>query len=210
MAWDPVCDRAFAYQDGDLDLVYAATPKGPRVADQCKENWLGVTPTGRIGMANGRGEFTGPIWWTLRPTGHSSSHIPTNWLPMRYLHGVGWEAGGYPRVLNPLTLPEAKGSPSSRFPNLYGMVTHMGIRNPPGFTPGNFQSTCTTQSPDQDRPSTTTVTWLVTQAYHFLPHLGWLSLLWTIPRTIRCLLDSVIQLHQLRMNVMTRYPHNQV
>ena len=61
-------------------------------------------------------------------------------------------------LLNPLTLPEAKGYPFSIFPNLYGMVTHMGIINPPGFTPGNCQSTCTTQSPDQHRPSTTTVT----------------------------------------------------
>ena len=47
----------------------------------------------------------------------------------------GYQPSGF---LNPLTLPEAKGYPSSRFPNLYGMVTHMGIRNPPGFTPGNF------------------------------------------------------------------------
>ena len=61
--------------------------------------------------------------------------------------------------LNPLTVPEeAKGYPFSRFPNLYGMVTHMGIRNPPRFTPGNFQNTCTTRSPDQHRHSTTIVT----------------------------------------------------
>ena len=60
--------------------------------------------------------------------------------------------------LNPLTLQEAKGYPSSRFPNLYGMATHMGIRNSPGFTPGNLQSTCTTRSPDQHFPSTITVT----------------------------------------------------
>ena len=59
--------------------------------------------------------------------------------------------------LNPLTLPEVKGYPSSRFPNLYGMVTHIGIRNHPGFTPGNYQSMCTTRSPDQHRPATTTV-----------------------------------------------------
>ena len=36
----------------------------------------------------------------------------------------GYQPSGF---LNPLTLPEAKGYPSSRFPNLYGMVTHMGI-----------------------------------------------------------------------------------
>ena len=57
-----------------------------------------------------------------------------------------------------LTLPDTKGYPSSRFPNLYGLVTHMGIRNPTGFTPGNVQGACTTRSPDQHRPSTTTVT----------------------------------------------------
>ena len=67
----------------------------------------------------------------------------------------GYQPSGF---LNPLTLPEAKGYPYSGFPNLYGMVTHMGILNPPGFTPGNFQSMCTTRSPDQHRHSTTTVT----------------------------------------------------
>ena len=67
----------------------------------------------------------------------------------------GYQPSGF---LNPLTLPEAKGYPSSRCPNLYGMVTHIGIRNPPGFTPGNSQSMCTTRSPDQHRPATTTVT----------------------------------------------------
>ena len=63
----------------------------------------------------------------------------------------GYQPSGF---LNPLTLPEAKGYPSSRFPNLYGMVTHMGIIYPPGFTPDN---TCTSRSPDQHRPITTTV-----------------------------------------------------
>ena len=29
--------------------------------------------------------------------------------------------------INPLTLPEAKGYPSSRFPNLYGMVTDLEL-----------------------------------------------------------------------------------
>ena len=67
----------------------------------------------------------------------------------------GYQPSGF---LNPLTLPEANGYPSSRFPNLYGIVTHMGIINPPGFTRGNFQSMCTSRSPDQHRPSTTTVT----------------------------------------------------
>ena len=67
----------------------------------------------------------------------------------------GYQPSGF---LYPLTLPEVKGYPSSRFPNLYGMVTHIGIRNPPGFTPGNSQSMCTTRSPDQHRPTTTTVT----------------------------------------------------
>ena len=95
----------------------------------------------------------------------------------------GYQPSGF---LNPLTLLEAKGYPSSRLPNLYGMATHMGIRNPPGFTLGNFQSTSTTRSPDQHCPSTTTVTmtshtnisvsatlWVVissldyTQTYHY-------------------------------------------
>ena len=66
----------------------------------------------------------------------------------------GYQPTGF---LNPLTVPETKGYPSSRFPNLYGMVTHMGIRNPPRFTPGNFQSTCTTRSPDQHRHSTNSI-----------------------------------------------------
>ena len=88
--------------------------------------------------------------------------------------------------LNPLTLPEAKGYLSSRVPNLDGMVTHMGIRNPPGFTPGN-QSMCTTRSPDHHSLSTTTVTMASHTGRSVSATLGVvkLSLLWTMPRTIR-------------------------
>ena len=61
--------------------------------------------------------------------------------------------------LNSMTLPKAKGYPSYRFPNLYGMVTHIEIlrdshqgifrvRAPPGHQ----------RSPDQHRRSTTIVT----------------------------------------------------
>ena len=41
--------------------------------------------------------------------------------------------------LNPLVLSEPKGNPSSSFPNLPGIVTHLGIRPPPGIPPGIFQ-----------------------------------------------------------------------
>ena len=112
---------------------------------------------------------------------HNSSHRPTSW-PMRNIHGVGYGAGGYPRVPTFwISQSIDKGYPSSRFPNLYGIGTHMGIINPPGFTPWNVHSTCTSRSPDQHRPPPQQWPWLVTQAYQFLPHFGLLSL----PRTIR-------------------------
>ena len=57
----------------------------------------------------------------------------------------GYQPSGF---LNPLTLPEAKGYPSPRVPNLYGMVTHMGIIYPPVFTPDNNQSMCTSLTKD--------------------------------------------------------------
>ena len=76
VAWDPVCNRAPDH-DGDLDLVQACWqphPTGPRVADQYQQNWLGVTPRGRIGIVNGRGEFTSPTMSELpKPKGNPSS-----------------------------------------------------------------------------------------------------------------------------------------
>ena len=64
----PVCDRAQDHQDGDLGIVDACwQPQfmGPRVVAQSQGNWLGAIPRGRISMANGRGEFTGPTMLEL-------------------------------------------------------------------------------------------------------------------------------------------------
>ena len=151
---------------------------------------------GRIGMANGRGTSTVPTMLELLVDPATPLVIAVHtgqqvdwWEISMELDDEPEDTHMYPPsgFLNPLTLPEAKGYPYSRFPNLYGMATHMGILNPPGFTQGNFQSTCTstTRSPDQHRPSTTTVPMVGTHAYQFLPHLRWLSLLWSIPKTIR-------------------------
>ena len=144
-------------------------------------------PMGRIGMANGREEYTGPTMSELLVDPatplviavHTGQQVD-QWEISMELDEEPEDTHGYQPsgFLNPLTLPEAKGYPSSRFPNLHGMVTHIGIRNPTGFTPGNSQSMCSALPGHQTSiaPPPLQWPWLVTQVYQFLPHLGWLSL----------------------------------
>ena len=162
-------------------------PVPRKLAGSCPHgsHWHGSHWHGQWERGVYRSDNVGTSGGPCHPTDHSSSHRPTSW-PMRNIHGVGWGAGGYhgtnlldysihwlsqrQRVIHLLDFPTCmEWLPTWELEILRD--SHQGIfrvRAPPGH-----------------QTSIAPPPWLVTHAYQFLPHLGWLSLLWTIPRTIR-------------------------